>query len=79
MTTTRQRYEVESCPYCNAPHWLTVEIVTRRAPGAGASHVRRQIVSVCHYTAGDFLLDVDVQVPTGSVLGRVRAVTFASG
>ena len=79
MTTIHQRYEVESCPYCHVTHRLTVEIITRRVPGANGSHVRSQIVSVCKYTAGDFLLDVDVQVPPGTVLGRLRAVTLANG
>lgn len=79
MTTTRQRYEVENCPYCNVTHRLTIEIITRRVPGAGASQIRSQVISICKYTAGDFLLDVDVRVPSGSVLGRLRAVTLANG
>ncbi len=58
---------------------MTVEMAFRVDGSHGASRERAEVVSVCKYTGGNFLASLEVDVPAGRRLGRLRAVTLANG
>lgn len=79
MAILRQRYEVPDCPYCHVSHAMTVELALRHVGQGNAGRERAEVQCVCKYTAGAFLASLEVDVPAGRRLGRLRAVTFANG
>ncbi len=79
MSQVRKRYQVADCPYCHVSHAMTVELVLRNEGQGQASRQRAEVQSVCKYTGGGFLASLEVDVPAGRRLGRLRAVSFANG
>lgn len=79
MAIFRRRYEVQDCPYCHVTHAMTVELALRHIGHGNAGLERAEVQCVCKFTGGGFLASLEVDVPAGSRLGRLRAVTFANG
>ena len=79
MTHIRQRYQVADCPYCHVPHAMTVELAVRNVGAGPAIKERAEVQSVCKYTGGGFLASLEVDIPAGGRLGRLRAVSLANG
>lgn len=79
MAKVRRRYKVAECPYCHISHAMTVELALRTEGTHGATRQRAEVTSVCKYTGGGFLASLEIDVPAGRRLGRLRAVTFANG
>lgn len=70
---------MSECPFCGIAHAMTVELALRVEGSQGATRERKEVPSVCKYTGGSFLASLEVDVPAGRRLGRLRAVTLANG
>jgi hypothetical protein len=79
MAQLRKRYQIADCPFCHVAHAMTVELVLRNEGQGHAFRERAEVQSVCKYTGGAFMASLEVDVPAGRRLGRVRAVSFANG